>query len=230
MTVSHDNNVTFDGGHVAPSTNIDNRTINGTGNRAADRTINGAAAVITNGHTSGLDNSSPHVGNEPPSARRIAICGIGLRLPGGIRNTDAFWELLVKGKDAHGSIPSSRYNIEGFDASLGGKGAIKTRHSYFLDEDLSSFDASFFSMSRNELEKCDPQQRRLLEVTRECLEDAGEVNYRGRPVGCYVGTFGEDWLQMSARETQHSGGYMVGQLDNMLANRVSYEYDFRGPR
>lgn len=226
MTVSQDNDVTFDSGHIAPSTNSDNRTINGTGNGVADAITNGATDAKTNGHTSGLDNSFPHV----RAARRIAICGIGLRLPGGIRNTDAFWELLVNGKDARGPIPSSRYNIEGFDASLGGKGAIKTRHGYFLDEDVSSFDASFFSMSRNELEKCDPQQRRLLEVTRECLEDAGEVNYRGRPVGCYVGTFGEDWLQMSARETQHSGGYMVGQLDIMLANRVSYEYDFRGPR
>ena len=36
---------------------------------------------------------------------------------------------------------------------------------------------------------------------------------------------------MSARETQHSGGYIVtGHGDLMISNRVSYEYDLRGPR
>jgi acyl transferase domain-containing protein len=71
----------------------------------------------------------------------------------------------------------------------------------------------------------------LLEVTRECLEDAGEVNYRGQLIGCYVGTFGDDWLLMSAKDSHQSDGYSVtGHLDLMIANRVSYEYDFRGPR
>jgi acyl transferase domain-containing protein len=202
--------------------------------------VNGYSKETTNGNSIGNYISSKSIGvtdhlagatSELLDAGAIAICGIGLRLPGGIRNTDSFWDLLINGKDARGPIPSSRYNIDGFDASLGGKGAIITRHGYFLHDDLSQLDASFFSMSKNELEKCDPQQRQLLEVTRECLEDAGEVGYRGRRIGCYVGTFGEDWLQMSARETQHSSGYILGgHLDIMLANRISYEYDLKGPR
>lgn len=161
----------------------------------------------------------------------IAICGFGLRLPGGIRDGDSFWDLLVNGKDARTVIPASRYNISGFDSSLNGKDAIKTTHGYFLDENLSSLDASFFSMTKSELEKCDPQQRQLLEVTRECLEDAGETNYRGQNVGCYIGNFGHDWMEMSLREAQHTPNYNVlGYSDMMLANRVSYEYDLRGPR
>lgn len=163
--------------------------------------------------------------------QRVAICGIGLRLPGSIRSTNAFWDFLIHGKDARGPIPASRYNVDGFDASLGDKGAIKTQFGYFLEDDLFRVDASFFSMSKDELGKCDPQQRQLLEVTRECLEDAGEIDYRARKVGCYVGTYGEDWLRMSARESsQHASGYVLsGHLDLMLANRVSYEYDFKGP-
>ncbi|MCJ1456231.1 hypothetical protein MMC28_006591 [Mycoblastus sanguinarius] len=161
----------------------------------------------------------------------IAICGLALRLPGGIHDADSFWDVLVNGKDMRGPIPADRYNPRGFDDTLGNKGAIKTQHGYFIDEDLSNLDASFFSMTQNELEKTDPQQRQILEVTRECLENAGEVDYRGKPVGCYVGTFGEDWLQISAKESQHSGGYiMTGHGDLMIANRVSFEFDFQGPR
>ena len=161
----------------------------------------------------------------------IAICGLALRLPGGIRNANAFWECLRDGKDMRGPIPPDRYNIEGFSDSLGEKGAIKTPFGYFLEEKLACLDTSFFTMTRSELERADPQQRQLLEVTRECLENAGEVNYRGKSIGCYVGTFGEDWLQMSAKESQHSGGYVLtGHSDLMIANRVSFEYDFQGPR
>lgn len=162
---------------------------------------------------------------------KIAICGMAMRLPGGIRNAEAFWDLLKNGQDARGLIPATRYNAAGFNDSLGSKGAIKTQYGYFLDEDLASLDTSFFTLSKTELERCDPQQRQLLEVTRECLENAGEVGYRGKLIGCYVGTFGEDWLQMSAKESQHSGGYiMTGHGDLIIANRVSYEYDFKGPR
>ena len=199
---------------------------------------NGSHTNGPNGHISQFDSTSnpdkvkARLGStDTPDLDLAAICGLGIRLPGGIRSAGDFWDLLINGKDAEGPIRSDRYKISSFDGALGKKGAIKAQRGYFLDDDLTSLDTSFFSMSKNELEKSDPQQRQLLEVTRECLENAGEVDYRGRPVGCYVGTFGEDWLHMSARETQHSGGYILtGYGDLMIANRVSYEYDFRGPR
>lgn len=161
----------------------------------------------------------------------IVVCGLGIRLPGGIRNSEDFWDLLINGKDAQGPVRSDRYKFDSFNGTLGAKGAINIEKGYFLDDDLASLDASFFSMSRDELERSDPQQRRLLEVTSECLESASETDYRGKLVGCYVGTFSEDWLEMSAKETQHSGSYILtGHSDFMLSNRVSYEYDLRGPR
>lgn len=167
-----------------------------------------------------------------PSTSPIAICGIGLRLPGGIRSGDDFWDVLIHGKDTRGPIPASRFNIDGFHDELGSPGAIKTKHGYFLEEDLAtSFDASFFSMPRSELERCDPQQRLLLEVARECLEDSGEVDYRGKRIGCYIGTFGQDWYEMSVKDSQNVASHTVtGFTDMMLANRVSYEYDLQGPR
>lgn len=177
-------------------------------------------------------NSDLPPNSDFPSRCPIAICGFGLRLPGGIRTGDDFWDVLINGKDTRGPIPANRFNIDGFYSTQGDPGTIGTKHGYYLDDDLAtSFDASFFSMSKAELERCDPQQRLLLEVARECLEDSGEVYYRGKRIGCYVGTFGEDWHEMSVKEPQDTGSSSVtGFLDMMLANRVSYEFDLRGPR
>ena len=160
----------------------------------------------------------------------IAVCGVALRLPGGINSAEGLWDVLRNGKDMRGLVPESRYCKEGFSDSLGSKGAIKTQYGYFLDQDLACFDSSLFSLTGEEVKKTDPQQRLLLEVVKECFENAGETHYQGKNIGCYVGTFGEDWLQSQSKEDQHSGGYiMSGQTDLMLANRVSYENDLRGP-
>ncbi|KAL8643711.1 MAG: hypothetical protein Q9226_008169, partial [Calogaya cf. arnoldii] len=162
------------------------------------------------------------------STEPIAICGMAMRLPGGINDAETFWDALCQGKDMRREIPAERYNAKAFSNALGKKGAIKTQHGYFLDDDLSHLDASFFSMTRSDLERTDPQQRQVLEITRECLENAGEVNWRGKPIGCYVGTFGEDWLHSMSKENQFTGAFAASG-DLMIANRVSYEFDFKGP-
>lgn len=57
------------------------------------------------------------------------------------------------------------------------------------------------------------------------------MNWRGKDIGCYIGVFGEDWLDLHAKDTQDSGMYRItGYGDFLLGNRVSYEYDFKGPR
>ncbi len=155
----------------------------------------------------------------------IAVCGLALRLPGGIHDANTFWTALLNGKDMRGPVPSSRYNAEGF------LDAFPCPFGYFLDGNLAEFDTSFFNVRRSEAESSDPQQRQLLEVTRECLENAGETEYRGKTIGCYVGSFGEDWLHMACKDDQELENLNVGGTsDVMLANRISYELDLHGPR
>ena len=67
---------------------------------------------------------------------------------------------------------------------------VKTKYGYFLDEDIGALDTSFFSMPRMEVERTDPQQRLMLGATRECFEDAGEIAWRGKRIGCYMGSLG----------------------------------------
>lgn len=122
----------------------------------------------------------------------IAICGVGIRLPGGIHNADQFWESIANGRDSQ-SPPR-----------LDGEG----------QKDLDPVDASFFSMTNEEAESCSPQQQKLLEVTRECLEDACEVDYRGEDacVGCYIGLFDGDDASMVSSKNDLKGPRFVSHL------------------
>ncbi|KAB8239114.1 uncharacterized protein BDW43DRAFT_319357 [Aspergillus alliaceus] len=155
---------------------------------------------------------------------------MAMRLPGGIRTSEEFWDLLINKKDASSRVPESRYNIDAFYHPTNPQ-SVKTRSGYFLQEDyVGSADTAFFEMGGYDAGKLDPQQILLMEVVWECMENAGQVDWRGKDIGCYVGVFGEDWHDLSAKETQDiprvhafaTGGFA-------LSNRVSYEYDLKGP-
>lgn len=171
-------------------------------------------------------DDTPNRGQPP-----IAICGIALRLPTGLNTPQQLWEFLLAGGDARSEVPNSRYNVAAFHDSSGKHGTVLTEHGYFLEENIGFLDTSFFSMPRMEVERADPQQRLMLEIARECLEDAGETGWRGKRIGCFMGSLGEDWCEMFARETQQWGPYRNTSIgDFALSNRVSYEMDLQGPR
>ncbi|GAQ45906.1 polyketide synthase [Aspergillus niger] len=171
-------------------------------------------------------------GPQTASQVPIAICGMSVRLPGGLHSPQELWDFLISKGDARGPVPKSRYNSGAHYSEKSKPGTIKTEYGYFLDEsvDISAIDTSFFNMGKAEVERADPQQRQMLEVARECLEDAGEANHKERLIGCYMGSFGEDWVEMFAKDNQQYGLYRVsGYGDFMLPNRVSYEMDLKGP-
>ncbi|PWY84422.1 polyketide synthase [Aspergillus eucalypticola CBS 122712] len=184
----------------------------------------------------GLSGSAPNPGGEVNDASTtfspIAICGMALRLPGGLGSPQDLWDFLIAKGDARSRVPESRYNVSAFHSPSKRPGTVVTEYGYFLDESikLGALDASRFSLSRAELEAADPQQRQMLEVVRECFDDAGEANFRAQPIGCYMGCYGEDWLELQSKDPQQNGMNRVdGYSDFMLSNRVSYEMDLRGP-
>lgn len=194
--------------------------------------INGSNGVHTNGangHTNGATNGT----SKPTGPTPIAICGMACRLPGGLHNPQALWDFLVTKGDARTRVPSTRYDVEAYYSPTVKPGSVKTEYGYFLDEsiNLGALDGSFFNLGRTEAERADPHQRQMLEVVRECVDDAGETNLRGGLVGCYMGSFGEDWIEMWAKEPQQWGMHRVGGYgDFLLSNRISYEMDLHGPR
>lgn len=106
------------------------------------------------------------------------------------------------------------------------------RHGYFIDQPIDAFDHSFFNISGKEAEAMDPQQRLILEVVYEALEDAGIPlsTISGTNTSVFVGTFTNDYSQMVARDMETYPLYAVNGTSNaILANRVSFFYNLRGP-
>lgn len=168
--------------------------------------------------------------NEP-----IAIIGMGCRFPGGADSPRSFWKLLADGADGIVEVPSERWNVDRFhdtDDQMPGK--MYLRAGGFLQERIDRFDALFFGLSPREAALLDPQQRILLEVAWEALEDAGLVAERlaGSDTGVYVGGLALDNMMTQLHpDNLHAVGVhtAVSTMMTMLSNRLSYTFDLRGP-
>lgn len=162
-------------------------------------------------------------------AAPIAITGMAMRLPGGIRNAEDFWDILVAGKDGHCRVPESRYNMDTYHSTSRAH-SVRTKGGYFLQENPALFDRSFFNLMPDFSALLDPQNRLLAEVAWECLENAGETKIRGRNIGCFVGAFATDWMEMAVQDRQDLDRNHVYRKDFISANLVSQLFDLMGPR
>ncbi|WP_189308475.1 type I polyketide synthase, partial [Streptomyces albospinus] len=152
----------------------------------------------------------------------IAVIGIACRLPGA-SDPEAFWHLLDAGEDAITEAPVDRWaHHPDIQAPFGG----------FLEQ-VDRFDAGFFGISPREATMLDPQQRLMLELSWEALENArvvpGELG--GSRTGVFVGAIADDYARLLDRAgdagiTQHT---VTGTYRGIIANRVSYFLDLRGP-
>ncbi|KAL4968148.1 type I polyketide synthase [Aspergillus stella-maris] len=185
-----------------------------------------------NGSTNGVDHGK--VSDDGSTTHEpIAIVGIGLRLPGKIHTAEALWSILSNGKETSGPVPSSRYNATGFYSASKRPGTTGVQRGHFLDESdaIDKLDTSLFNMGAAEVAKLDPQQRMLLEVVWECMENAGQTGWRGTDTGVFVGTWGDDWQDLLNKDPQQTGGMLnvSGAGDFAISNRISYEYNLTGP-
>jgi acyl transferase domain-containing protein/acyl carrier protein len=163
------------------------------------------------------------------------VVGIGCRFPAGIHDASSYWQALVDGRDGIREVPAERWDLTRFyDPDPAKPGKMYVRAGGFLDQRLDEFDAQFFGVSPREAACLDPQQRLLLEVSWEALEDAGvpPTSLAGTATGVYVGGFMLDNMltQMSLFNRTGLGPHSaVGTTMTILANRISYAYDLRGP-
>nr|VFJ58903.1 MAG: polyketide synthase 12 [Candidatus Kentron sp. FW] len=165
----------------------------------------------------------------------LAIVGMGCRFPGGASGPDKFWDLLVRGIDAIIDVPEDRWDIRKYYSPNPNRpGKTHARQAGFLREKIDEFDPLFFGISPREAEWLDPQQRLLLEVVYEALEDAGlsMEGLRGSDTGVFVGGFALDnkIQKMSPiSRNEISAQTPTSATMAMLANRISYIFDWQGP-
>jgi acyl transferase domain-containing protein/acyl carrier protein len=173
--------------------------------------------------------------NSPvPTAEPIAIIGMSCRFPGGANSPGAYWRILESGTDVIGDIPPSRWDKHAFydpDGNVPGK--MYTMRGGFLDVPIDLCDTAFFNISPKEATDMDPQQRILLELSWEALEDAGinPETLRGGDAGVFIGVSSLDYAlhcisDNISRVTSYS---LTGNCQSALAGRISFIFGLHGP-
>lgn len=162
----------------------------------------------------------------------IAIVGMACRFPGGASDPASFWRLICDGVDAIGEIPPDRWDVDGFyDPDPTAPGKMCTRWGGFLDQ-IDLFDNHFFGISDREAARIDPQQRMLLELAWEALEDAGlpPSRLRGTKTGTFIGiSISEYGIMLSTDLAQTDAHAAAGTSLCLAANRLSFTFGIQGP-
>ncbi|MGV2915975.1 type I polyketide synthase, partial [Streptomyces alfalfae] len=152
----------------------------------------------------------------------VAVVGIGCRFPGG-PDPAAFWRLLSEGRDAVGPVPAVRRELLNDRVRWGG----------FIDG-IDQFDPLFFGISPREAVQMDPQQRLILELAWEALEDAGVAPHSlvGSDTGVFMASCWGDYAALAhyrGPDSQITPHTATGMHDGIIANRVSYILGLQGP-
>ena len=165
---------------------------------------------------------------------KIAIVGMAGRFPGA-RNISEFWRNLRDGVESIRSLPDAELLAAGVSPEeLASPDYVK--RASVLD-DVPMFDASFFGLSPRDASIMDPQHRHFLECAWEALEDAGHPpqSFDGS-IGVFAGSGMNTYLihnlLANRRLLASAGLFQLKQTGNdkdVLATRVSYQLDLRGP-
>ncbi|WP_162465217.1 polyketide synthase Pks13, partial [Mycolicibacterium sp. CBMA 295] len=193
-------------------------------------TIESLATVIIEGEPE-PENTDDADWSRAADVEDIAIVGVATRFPGDLNSPDEMWDALLAGKDCITDLPQGRWEeflSEPRIAERVGKASI--RGGYLSD--IKGFDSEFFALSKMEADNIDPQQRMALELTWQALEHARipASSLRGTNVAVYVGSSNNDYQFLALMDPTAAHPYAItGTATSIIANRVSYFYDFRGP-
>ncbi len=155
-------------------------------------------------------------------ADQVAVVGAACRFPAS-PDLETFWKVVAESGDATTEASPTRWPAPRRpEVARGG----------FL-EAIEEFDALAFSMSPAQASETDPQQRLVLEVATEALEDArlGPADLASHPVGVYVGIGASEYdarfvTAGAAVRGLYSG---LGNDSSFAAGRLASLLGLRGP-
>jgi polyketide synthase 13 len=194
-------------------------------------TIEALATVIIEGEPEVADEADDVDWSRECDVADIAVVGLSTRFPGEMNTPAATWQALLEGRDAITDPPEGRWSEFLEDPRIAERvKKARTRGGYL--KDIKGFDSEFFALSKMEADNIDPQQRMALELTWEALENARipASSLRGEAVGVYIGSSLNDYQFLALSDPNVAHPYAItGTASSIIANRVSYFYDFHGP-
>ncbi|KAL1639227.1 Type I Iterative PKS [Diplodia intermedia] len=164
----------------------------------------------------------------------VAIVGLAFRGPGDASSPERLWDMLVHSRPAFSSVPRSKWSHEGhYHPSPARGGSTSVNGGHFLDttQDGTRFDAAFFDMRRPEVLSMDLQQRIALESVYEAVENAGLTleKVRGSKTSVFAAATNDDTRAILGMDPDFALEHKhTGTSKSIIANRVSWFYDFRG--
>lgn len=120
----------------------------------------------------------------------IAVVGMACKVAGA-NDLEEFWDMLCEGKSQHQKIPEGRID---FDSPFRQRDETKTWYGNFI-AGYDEFDHKFFKKSPREASSTDPQQRQLLQIAYQAVQQSGYFRQK-KPdtnVGCYIGACAVDY-------------------------------------
>ncbi len=191
-------------------------------------TVTALARFLTGGEVEPIFVDAVRVDGREP----IAVVAVGCRFPGGVSGLDDLWDFLAAGESGVREVPANRWSrfSDGSpdDAAVL---ATTTRWGGYL-ENIADFDSEFFEIPAGEADKMDPQQRLLLEVTQEALDHAGipADSLAETRTGVFAGACSAEYWQIATADLPAVDAWSgTGGALSIIANRVSYFFDLRGP-
>ena len=153
-----------------------------------------------------------------PAAEPIAIVGLSGFFPG-CQSVDQFWQALDRDASLIEEIPPSRFDWR--------NGAGRSRWGGFIP-DIAGFDPAFFGIPPGEAITMDPRQRLLLMSAYQTLGDAGYAprSLKRSRTGVFVAIQDNEYLKLLEAAGIDTGEWYA--QTSLLANRLSYFFDFRG--
>ena len=159
-----------------------------------------------------------------PSQDAIAVIGMSCKVAGA-DDLDEFWSLLQKGQSQHVEVPSDRIR---FGTLWREQEARKWYGNFIRDPD--AFDHRFFRKSPREMMSTDPQQRWMLQIAYQAVQQSGyfQSTAAKKHVGCYIGVGCVDYEQNIACQ-QANAFSATGNLKSFVAGKISHWFGWTGP-
>ena len=155
----------------------------------------------------------------------IAVVGMACKVAGA-DNLEQFWDLLCAGQSQHQEVPRQRL---AFNPALREIDPKRKWFGNFIDGP-DEFDHKFFKKSPRESASMDPQQRHLLQIAYQAVEQSGYFRHTqpDRRVGCYIGATANDY-QANTGCHPPNAFTATGNLRGFLAGKVSHWFGWTGP-